>query len=134
MQEIVPLFIDYNIVFVANEECSYAKLQNNGYSIYSIVPIGSNCMINNFKAYEAVNKICESYTDDKPLLVLCSAASLSNIVVRKCFEKYPQHTFIDIGSSLNPVLDLDGWQYSRGYLKQYWLGEANRYGDQVDVW
>ena len=41
---------------------------------------------------------------------------------------------LDIGSCLNPLLGLEGWKYTRGYLTHYWLNSGSPFGTQVDVW
>ena len=93
--------------------------------------IGSNCFVNN---YDAVDKVRDFLKDKKDHIVLCSAASLSNLITFESFKDNNNNTFLDIGSCLNPLLDLDGWKYTRGYLTSYWLGSNSPFGRQVDVW
>jgi len=67
-------------------------------------------------------------------LILCSAASLSNFVIYENFKEAPNNTYLDIGSCLNPLLKLEGWKHTRGYLTHYWLGSNSSFGTQVDQW
>jgi hypothetical protein len=48
--------------------------------------------------------------------------------------EHPKNTYIDIGSSLNPWMGLEGWMYSRAYLQHWVLGKLNKYGVQEDTW
>ena len=67
-------------------------------------------------------------------LILCSAASLSNFIIHQCYDENPNNTFLDIGSSLNPYLKLEGWKFTRGYLTSYWMKSKSHWGVQVDEW
>jgi hypothetical protein len=67
-------------------------------------------------------------------LILCSAASLSNFITYACYKESKENTFLDIGSCLNPLLGLEGWKYTRGYLTSYWMNSNSPFGRQVDVW
>ena len=60
-------------------------------------------------------------------LFLFSAASLSNLLIYELYKEFPNNTYMDIGSTLNPMVGLDGWKGSRGYLRGYWLNEPNPY-------
>ena len=95
--------------------------------------IGSNCMINNFDTADKVSNYIKQ-NNIKDHIILCSAASLSNVVIYKCFKENQNNTFLDIGSCLNPLLNLEGWKYTRGYLTSYWLNSGNHFGRQVDTW
>jgi len=90
-------------------------------------------MINDYNIVEEV----KTYIADNNIenhIILCSAASLSNYVTYECFKENPNNTFLDIGSCLNPLLNLEGWKYTRGYLTHYWLNSGSPFGTQVDKW
>lgn len=130
VEEMIPLFMDREIIYIVNENANITKLP---FQIRKAFRVGSNCQVNNFNLGKSVvqyikeNKLTNS-------IVLCSAASLSNFVIYDCFKHNPKNTFLDIGSCLNPLLDLPGWVHTRGYLTSYWLGSNSPYGSQVDVW
>ena len=90
-------------------------------------------MINDYDTSESVRKYIEvnNITD---AIILCSAASLSNFIIYDCFKDNPNNTFLDIGSCLNPLLSLEGWKYTRGYLTGYWLNSSSPFAKQVDIW
>ena len=95
--------------------------------------VGSNCMIDNYGTAEEVKEYInqENISDH---IILCSAASLSNYVIYEGFKSNPNNTFLDIGSCLNPLLGLEGWKYTRGYLTGYWLDSKSPFQRQGDVW
>jgi hypothetical protein len=130
VEEIVPLFKDKEVIYVANE---MADLSGLPFEIKKHFSIGSNCMINN---YDVVDKVKEyiQHQNTSNHLILCSAASLSNYIIHQCYQDNPNNTFLDIGSSLNPYLGLEGWKFTRGYLTSYWMKSNSGYGHQIDEW
>lgn len=91
-------------------------------------PIGSNCIVND---YNLVDEI-KSYIRDnniKNSVFLISASSLSNMIIHKCYEAYPNNTYIDIGSSLNPFIP--GINSRRSYMNQLITGIKD---SRVCVW
>lgn len=119
---------DRNVAMVLNEKCKTDKLP---FQIKKEFRIGSNCLVNNYSTAEEVSKFL---SDKKDWIVLCSAASLSNVIGYYGFKNNPNNTIIDIGSTLNPLLDLEGWKYSRDYLRHYWMGQKSHYCLREEVW
>lgn len=130
INEIVPELTRREVIYVVNENANLEKLPFN---LKKSFVIGENCAVNNFDLPEKIIK----YIKDNNInnhVILCAAASLSNFVIHKCFKHNPNNTFLDIGSCLNPLLDLEGWVYTRGYLTSFWLGSNDIHGKQVDHW
>jgi len=130
IEEMVPLFANREILYVAHKNAQVDQLP---FEIKHVFTIGSNCMINNYDTAEKVR----AHIKEKKLtnhIVLCSAATLSNYVIHRCFKEDQSNTFIDIGSCLNPLLSLEGWKHTRGYLTSYWLNSNSPFGSQVDIW
>ena len=130
VEEMVQNFANRDIIYVVNELADTSKLP---FDIMKKFNIGSNCMIDNFDTSEKVKDYISS-NNIKDAIVLCSAASLSNFVIHDCYKEDSGNTFLDIGSCLNPLLNLEGWKYTRGYLTGYWLNSGSPFGNQVDVW
>lgn len=131
IEEIVlQIFPNRDIVYVVNER---AELSGLPFEIKRDFRIGENCMICDT---HIISEVLEYLKDKRNYIVLLSAASLSNLVIHKCFEKNSNNTFLDIGSSLNPYLgkDMKSCLFTRDYLREYWLGEKTHYGNQIDVW
>ena len=130
VEQMIPVLCNRKIIYIVNELADTSKLP---FEIKKEFKIGSNCMINNFNTSEKVaNYIREK--DIKDHVILCSAASLSNYIIHDCFKENSNNTFLDIGSCLNPLLNLEGWKYTRGYLTNYWLNSKSPFGSQVDKW
>ena len=130
VEQMIPALCSRDIIYVVNEAADTSKLP---FEISKEFHIGSNCMIENFDTSEKVaNYIRENNIKDH--VVLCSAASLSNFIIYDCFKENQNNTFLDIGSCLNPLLSLEGWKYTRGYLTSYWLNSNSPFGKQEDVW
>jgi hypothetical protein len=130
IEEMVPMFVDKEIIYVTNRMANVSKLP---FEVKKVFKIGSNCMIDDYHITEEIKKYI-SDNDIKDHIVLCSAASLSNFIIHDCYVENQNNTFLDIGSCLNPLLDLEGWKYTRGYLTSYWLNSGSPFGNQVDVW
>ena len=130
VEELIPALAKRKILYIVNEDADTSKLP---FEIKKEFLIGSNCMIENFDTTEKVkNYIKEQSIVDH--VILCSAASLSNFIIHDCYKENPSNTFLDIGSCLNPLLSLEGWKYTRGYLTSYWLNSSSPFGRQVDTW
>jgi len=130
IEEMTPLFAGRNILYVANKLANISKLP---FEVEKTFEIGTNCMINDYNTVEKVKKYIDK-NNIKGYIILCSAASLSNYVIYECFKENNQNTFLDIGSCLNPLLNLEGWKHTRGYLTSYWLNAQSPFGSQVDTW
>ena len=130
IEEVVPLFSGREVIYVVNE---LANLEGLPFKVKKDFRVGSNCMVNNYDIIEEINKYI-SENQIKNHLILCSAASLSNMIIHQCYSKNKENTFLDIGSSLNPYLSLEGWRFTRGYLTSYWMKSKSPYGEQVDEW
>ena len=130
VEELIPILKERDVLYVVN---GAANLEGLPFDVKKDFRIGSNCMIDSYDMVEEVKKyIREDKIKDH--VILCSAASLSNFIIRDCFEDNPNNTFLDIGSCLNPYLELEGWKHTRGYLTHYWLDSGSPYGEQVDIW
>jgi hypothetical protein len=130
IEEMVPLFVDREIIYVVNKLADTSRLP---FKVKKAFEIGSDCMVNDYHIVEEVKEyITKNNINDH--LILCSAASLSNFVIYENYKETPSNTYMDIGSCLNPLLNLEGWKYTRGYLTHYWLNSGDHYGSQVDEW
>lgn len=69
-EEMVPLFMDREIIYVVNEMADTSRLP---FQISKKFQIGSNCVINNYDTSENIKKYIED-TNTKDAIVLCSAA------------------------------------------------------------
>ena len=96
--------------------------------------IGSNCFIDNYDIIEDIKK----YINDNNItdhVFLFSAASLSNLLAHQLYEMNDKNTYIDVGSTLNPIMDMTGWTGTRTYLNQYWNSTSDKSQlEIIDIW
>lgn len=130
VEELIPELCKRDVIYVVNELADTSKLPFNTIKEFKI---GSNCMIDNYDTSEKVREYIKQ-NKVKGAIILCSAASLSNFIIYDSFKENPNNTFLDIGSCLNPLLGLEGWKYTRGYLTGYWLNSGSSFQNQVDIW
>ena len=121
---------NYEVVYVCNKK---ANLDEFPLNLKKDFRIGSNCHVNDTVLISEMSKWVKE-NNVKDHLFLFSAASLSNLLIYELYKQFPNNTYMDIGSTLNPMLGLDGWKGSRGYLRGYWLNEPNHYFFQDCEW
>lgn len=126
----VPEFKGRDVILVCNENASFEQLP---FPIKKDFRIGSNCMINNYGLIEEMKEYI-SDNNIKDSVFLFSAATLSNFLIHELYKDFDQNQYIDIGSSLSPLLGLQGWRGTRVYLRCYWEGEHNQIINQEDSW
>lgn len=130
VNDIIPIFKTKKIVMVVNES---AIIENLGFNIIKDFRVGTNCFINDVGIINEIrNYIKENKIEDH--LFLVSAASLSNLIIHQLFKEFPNNTFLDIGSTLNPIMGMEGWRGSRVYLREYWDKQGKNYLTKNCIW
>lgn len=130
VNEMIPIFKKKDIVIVVNESANIEKL---GFNIKKDFRVGTNCFINNYDIIEEMKKfITENKIENHVFLV--SAASLSNLIIHQLYEFNDKNTYIDIGSTMNPIMEMEGWKGSRVYLKEYWLKQRRNFLNKKCIW
>ena len=86
VEEMVPALQERDVIYVVNK---MANLDGLPFELKKTFEIGSNCMIDN---YDTVEKVKEYIRENniRDHVILCAAASLSNFIIRDCFEGQPQ--------------------------------------------
>ena len=97
-------------------------MSNLPFKIEKFFSVGKNCIINDYNLIEKT-KIYVKNNNISDNIFLISASTLSNFLIHELYKSFPNNTYIDIGSSLNPIFKLEGWKESRRYLQEYWLNE-----------
>lgn len=108
-EHMLPLFKNKKIVYIVNKD---ANLSGLPFEIVKDYRIGENCIINNFGLENIIGEWIENESIENHTF-LFSASSLSNMVIYELYKKYPNNTYIDIGTTLNRELGMKGM---RGYL------------------
>ena len=130
MTYMLPEIKKFDVVYTCNKLANLDKLP---LKLKKDFRVGQNCHINNLNLVNEMKEwISKNNIEDH--LFLFSAASLSNILIYELYKEFPNNTYMDIGSTLNPMLDLDGWKGSRDYLRGYWMNEVNQYYYQECIW
>ena len=130
INEMLPLFTQRDIVLVANEN---SKLDKLPFAVKKFFSIGTNCMVNDFDLPEKISEWIKENNISNHLF-LFSAASLSNFLCYDLFKNHDNNQYMDIGSSLGPLLQLEGWKSSRTYLLAYWGNVDHPVLHEEDVW
>lgn len=131
VEQMLPVMQPYKVVYVCNEVANLKK-----FPLHNLVKdfrVGNSCHVTNIGLVEDM----KSWVKQDGItnhLFLFSAASLSNILIYELYKEFPTNTYMDIGSTLNPMLDMDGWKGSRGYLRGYWMKQPDPYANRECVW
>jgi hypothetical protein len=114
LDEVVPLFREYETILVCHESCSLDRLPfapaevfRNQYDAWR----RNLALIGDLKGY------IEERAVRGGLFLFCSGA-LGTILAHQLYEFCPENTYLDIGSSLDPYLFTGTFARSRRYLKQ----------------
>ena len=132
VEEIIPIISKKDVVYIGPENGDISRLPFN---IVKDFRVGPDCIRNDFELVRTIPQwISENNIQDH--LFIFTAGSLSECIIHKCFESNPNNTYMDVGSSINPLIPgLDGWKVNRGCLKSYWIdSHHDDLIDLIDVW
>jgi len=103
----------HSIHLIANEK---SKIENLPFKIEKFYPIGFNAWVNN---YNLIEEIKQKNLSNK--LFLFCAGPFGNILAQQLYESNKQNIYLDIGSTLNPWLQSEGFKrdyYINGYFSE----------------
>ncbi|MAP54334.1 MAG: hypothetical protein CL605_05475 [Altibacter sp.] len=106
-ESVIPLFNNYKTTLISPGDAS-----NLNFKVDDHYKIGPDAWINNKDVYPYLGSKLDQAIEHN-LILLC-AGPFANILCKKLYEKYPNHTIIDLGSVLN--IDI-GVGANRGYLR-----------------
>jgi hypothetical protein len=130
IKEIYPILSKKETVIIVNQS---ANIKNLGFNIKKDFRVGTNCFINNYDIIEEIkNYIIVNNIENHVFLV--SAASLSNLIIHQLYEFNDRNTYIDIGSTMNPIMDMEGWKGSRAYLREFWMKQPRHFLNKNCIW
>jgi hypothetical protein len=130
IEKMVPEFRGKKIIYVCNK---LANISNLPFNIIKDFRVGQNCHVNNYNLITVMDKWMSDHKVSDHIF-LFSVASLSNYLIYNLYKKFPNNTYLDIGSTLNPLLNLNGWKGSRHYLREYWMNETPLYTKMIGKW
>jgi len=110
MDHLVPALKGRDVVYVCNDRADLSALPFN---LVKDFRVGLNCIVNDFDLPERMKEYVrdEGITDT---VFLFSASSLSNYCIYELYKEFDKNTYIDIGTTLNPLIGLD---VNRIYLR-----------------
>ncbi len=98
---------NYDIHLIANEK---SKIKNLPFKIEQFYPIGFSAWVNNYKLIEEIK---QKNLINK--LFLFCAGPFGNLLAHQLHETNKNNIYLDIGSTLNP------WLQSEGFQRDYYL-------------
>jgi hypothetical protein len=112
LDNMVPLYSEFDVYLVSNSDSNLDKLP---FEVKGHFQIGKNAWV---KDHELIDKMKTFISEQqiKDSLFLFCAGPFGNILAHQLYEFSKNNTFIDIGSTLNPLL-LGEEGKNRGYLR-----------------
>lgn len=108
-ENMIPEFSNKKIVYVLNEN---ANIDGLPFKVEYDFRVGENCIINDYDLIDTMSNWIYEKSIEK-YVFLFSASSLSNYLIHHLYKKYPNNTYIDVGTTMNNYLGMKG---IRGYL------------------
>jgi hypothetical protein len=113
VNEMLPLFNNYNIVVVVNEKANINNLPFFN-KIIKDFRVTTNAWIENYSMINELKEYIESNNIKNTLFLFC-AGPFSNILILEAFKSSPDNFLLDVGSTLDVYL-FGNRGYTRGYL------------------
>ncbi len=110
---------NYDIHLIANEK---SKIKNLPFKIEQFYPIGFSAWVNNYKLIEEIK---QKNLINK--LFLFCAGPFGNLLAHQLHETNKNNIYLDIGSTLNP------WLQSEGFQRDYYLN-GSVYQNRTCIW
>ena len=110
VKDFIPEYKNHKIYLIANEK---AKIKNLPFKLEKFYPIGDTAFIKNYNLIEQIKS-----ENIKNSLFLFCAGPFGNILAHQLFNYNPNNIYMDIGSTLNPWIQSEGFTrdyYSNGY-------------------
>jgi len=124
LDKIMPLYCERNdIILFCNRK---ANIDNLPFKPYAYFPIDNNAWEKNWNYIEEAKLLIDSLDHDGYLFLFC-CGPFGNILCHQLTKHNPDNTYLDIGSTLNPLLQSEEFQ------RHYYMGD-NIYSRQVCTW
>lgn len=111
-----------SIILIVNKNADLEHQMSGLFDIKKDFRIGPNCIVNDYGIIEEIDNYIDSNKIENHLF-LFAASSLSNMAIHKLYSKHPNNTYMDIGSSLNPLMK--GIGSRRNYMRQLDTGTVS---------
>jgi len=114
LKDTYPLIKNYETIGIFHSKANFNKLDFKFEKIFSV---GINAWMNNYYLVDDISNYIKN-EGIKNHLFLFAAGPLAPILIKGCYEIEPENIYINIGSTMDLLVDLGG---TRHYLR----GEAN---------
>lgn len=108
LNQFIPELKNKQIILISHEKSEINKLP---FKVEKHFKIGANAWINNF---DMISEIAYYSKTVKNKVFLFAAGTFSNIAIYECHKNSKDNTYVDIGSTLDPILGLGA---TRRYLR-----------------
>jgi hypothetical protein len=105
-ENMIPEYSNWKVNLIANEK---SNLDSLPFKVERFFPIGVNAWYNNLNLIEQLQNL----NTEGELYLFC-AGPFGNILAHQLFQHNQKNTYLDVGSTLNPWLGIEG--FKRGYL------------------
>ena len=112
LNNMVPEYTKRDVILVSNSD---SNLENLPFKIQKHFMIGKNAWVENYGLIDEIKEYTTSNNLNGALFLFC-AGPFGNILTHQLFAHNQNNTYIDIGSTLNPLLLGDNG-LNRGYLR-----------------
>jgi hypothetical protein len=117
-QNFIPEYSNHKVNLIANEKSSISNLP---FKVERFFPVKKNAWVENLLL---INEI-KSLNINNELFLFC-CGPFGNILAHQLWENNKNNTYIDIGSTLNP------WLQTEGFKRSYLYGGSDN--EKVCVW
>jgi len=121
LDNILPLYSDYEVVLVANKDANRETLP---FKTKYFVPISNNAWKNDQIVVDVLKDVITKESLEGHLFLFC-CGPFGNILCHQLTEHSDKNTYLDIGSTLNPFF---GTGFRRGYFGRFKSMEGCRWG------
>lgn len=112
LENMVPLYSEFDVYLVSNSDSNLDKLP---FEVKRHFQIGKNAWVKDYELIDEMKTFISEQQIKDSLFLFC-AGPFGNILTHQLYEFSKDNTFIDIGSTLNPLL-LGEEGKNRGYLR-----------------
>lgn len=123
LSNILPLYKQRHVIIFCNEN---AQIERLPFRPYMFIPVKNNAWEYNWNLINDAKKIMSSIPY-KNMLVLFCCGPFGNILCHELTKFDDQHTYLDIGSTLNPFLK------SAGFEREYYMSN-NYFSNMIGAW
>lgn len=120
----IPEYKNWTIHLVANRK---ANTSNLPFPVFCHYPIDNTAFMNNYYLIREIKEMITTYKW-KNQLFLFDCGPFGNMLARQLWQHNKENTYIDIGSTLNP------WLESEGFKRDYYVSRNNGFGATSCVW